>query len=68
MIAYALLPSSVIFNNCLGMGSSATMVASLCMTATYANTNGYGGGSVYSAVTFLDKLISGIVVVIIQYT
>lgn len=43
------------------------MVASLCMTATYANTNSYGGGSVYSAVTFLDKLISGIVVVIIQH-
>lgn len=49
------------------MGGSATTVASLCMTANYAKTNSYGGGSVYSAVTFMDKLVSGAIVVIVQH-
>lgn len=48
------------------MSGSATMVASLCLTANYVKINGYGGGFVYSIVTFTDKLISGCVVLLVQ--
>ncbi|KRT83808.1 hypothetical protein AMK59_4195 [Oryctes borbonicus] len=50
-----------------GIGSSATMVSSLCLTAQFVKINGYQGASVYSTVTFTDKLISGVVVLVIQY-
>lgn len=42
------------------------MVASLCLTANFVKVNGYGGGRVYSMVTFTDKLISGGVVLLVQ--
>lgn len=42
------------------------MVASLCLTANFVKANGYGGGQVYSIVTFTDKLISGGVVLLVQ--
>ncbi|XP_030751839.1 major facilitator superfamily domain-containing protein 12-like [Sitophilus oryzae] len=51
----------------LGISSSSTMVASLCLTANFVKTNGYGGGLVYSIVTFTDKLISGAVVLLVQH-
>ncbi|GJQ66991.1 hypothetical protein Trydic_g21921 [Trypoxylus dichotomus] len=50
-----------------GMGSSATMVSSLCLTAHFVKINGCQSASVYSIVTFTDKLISGVVVLLIQY-
>lgn len=50
----------------IGIGGSSTMISSLCMTANFVKTNGYGGGSVYSTVTFIDKLVSGIIVMIVQ--
>ncbi|XP_022914942.1 major facilitator superfamily domain-containing protein 12-like [Onthophagus taurus] len=50
-----------------GIGGSATMVSSLCLTADFIKINGYGGGFVYSAVTFADKILSGGVVLLIQY-
>ncbi|XP_066260688.1 major facilitator superfamily domain-containing protein 12-like isoform X2 [Euwallacea similis] len=50
----------------LGVSGSSTMVASLCLTANFVKVNGYGGGQVYSIVTFTDKLISGAVVLLVQ--
>lgn len=50
----------------LGTSGSATLIVSLCLTAQFVKNNGYGGGLVYSTVTFTDKLISGIVVLLIQ--
>ncbi|KAJ8923207.1 hypothetical protein NQ315_001762 [Exocentrus adspersus] len=50
----------------LGICGSSTMVASLCLTANFVKTNGYGGGRVYSMVTFTDKLVSGGVVLLVQ--
>ncbi|XP_060522466.1 major facilitator superfamily domain-containing protein 12-like [Cylas formicarius] len=50
----------------LGVSGSSTMVASLCLTANFVKANGYGGGLIYSIVTFTDKLISGGVVLLVQ--
>ncbi|NP_001280547.1 uncharacterized protein LOC655856 [Tribolium castaneum] len=50
----------------IGVSGSATMVSSLCLTAEFVKVNGYGGASVYSTVTFTDKLISGGVVLLVQ--
>nr|CAI5839045.1 unnamed protein product [Callosobruchus analis] len=50
----------------IGISGSATMVASLCLTANFVKTNGHGGGMIYSIVTFTDKLISGAVVLLVQ--
>ncbi|ERL89193.1 hypothetical protein D910_06567 [Dendroctonus ponderosae] len=50
----------------LGISGSSTMVSSLCLTANFVKANGYGGGLVYSIVTFTDKLISGAVVLLVQ--
>ncbi|KAJ8946335.1 hypothetical protein NQ318_004225 [Aromia moschata] len=50
----------------IGISGSSTMVASLCFTANFVKTNGYGGGRVYSMVTFTDKLVSGCVVLVVQ--
>ncbi|CAH1135916.1 unnamed protein product [Ceutorhynchus assimilis] len=50
----------------LGISGSSSMVASLCLTANFVKANGYGGGLVYSVVTFTDKLISGAVVLMVQ--
>ncbi|KAH0812878.1 hypothetical protein GEV33_009915 [Tenebrio molitor] len=50
----------------IGVSGSATMVSSLCLTAEFVKVNGYGGASVYSMVTFTDKLISGGVVLLVQ--
>ncbi|KAK4871773.1 hypothetical protein RN001_015897 [Aquatica leii] len=49
-----------------GIGSSSTMISSLCITADVAKTHKLGG-SVYSIVTFTDKLISGGIVLITQH-
>ncbi|CAD7094095.1 unnamed protein product [Hermetia illucens] len=49
-----------------GSGSSVTMVSSLCITADMIGKHTYQGGFIYSAVTFADKLITGIVVAIIE--
>ncbi|KAF2905186.1 hypothetical protein ILUMI_00996, partial [Ignelater luminosus] len=51
----------------IGMGSSSTMISSLCLTADFAKNNGFRGGSVYSTVTFADKLICGGIVLITQH-
>ncbi|KAJ3640078.1 hypothetical protein Zmor_003395 [Zophobas morio] len=50
----------------IGVSGSATMVSSLCLTAEFVKVNGYGGASVYSTVTFTDKLITGGVVLLVQ--
>lgn len=49
-----------------GAGSSVTMISSLCITADMIGRHADQGGFIYSAVTFADKLITGIVVVVIE--
>lgn len=49
-----------------GAGSSITMISSLCITADMIGKHADQGGFIYSAVTFTDKLITGIVVVVIE--
>lgn len=49
-----------------GSGSSITMISSLCITADMIGANSEKGGFIYSAVTFFDKLITGIVVAVIE--
>lgn len=49
-----------------GAGSSITMVASLCITADMIGRHSDQGGFIYSAVTFADKLITGLVVIVIE--
>lgn len=49
-----------------GAGSSITMISSLCITADMIGKNADHGGFIYSAVTFADKLITGIVVLVIE--
>lgn len=61
---YAQIDTIVVF---IGIGGTATMVSSLCMTAEFVKCNGFRGASVYSTVTFTDKLISGAIVLIIQH-
>lgn len=48
-----------------GVGSSFTMISSLCITADMIGQHADQSGVIYSAVTFSDKLISGVVVVVI---
>lgn len=50
----------------LGVGSSVTMISSLCITADMIGRHADQGGFIYSAVTFADKLITGVVVVVIE--
>lgn len=49
-----------------GAGSSITMISSLCITADMIGRHADQGGFIYSAVTFADKLITGIVVIVIE--
>ncbi|XP_052890488.1 major facilitator superfamily domain-containing protein 12-like [Anopheles moucheti] len=49
-----------------GAGSSITMISSLCITADMIGKHADQGGFIYSAVTFVDKLIIGVVVAIIE--
>ncbi|XP_058827277.1 major facilitator superfamily domain-containing protein 12-like [Topomyia yanbarensis] len=49
-----------------GAGSSITMISSLCITADMIGKHADQGGFIYSAVTFTDKLITGVVVVVIE--
>lgn len=49
-----------------GAGSSITMISSLCITADMIGKHADQGGFIYSAVTFADKLITGVVVVVIE--
>lgn len=49
-----------------GTGSSVTMISSLCITADMIGRHADQSGFIYSAVTFADKLITGVVVVIIE--
>lgn len=49
-----------------GAGSSVTMISSLCITADMIGKHAGQGGFIYSAVTFADKLITGIVVIVIE--
>jgi hypothetical protein len=49
-----------------GAGSSVTMIASLSITADMIGRHATQAGFIYSAVTFADKLITGIAVVTIE--
>lgn len=49
-----------------GAGSSITMISSLCITADMIGNHTGQGGFIYSAVTFADKLITGVVVIVIE--
>lgn len=49
-----------------GAGSSITMISSLCITADMIGRHADQSGFIYSAVTFADKLITGIAVIIIE--
>lgn len=49
-----------------GVGSSVTMISSLCITADMIGRHADQSGFIYSAVTFADKLITGVVVVVIE--
>ncbi len=50
----------------MGTGSSVTMISSLCITADMIGRHADQSGFIYSAVTFADKLITGVVVVVIE--
>lgn len=49
-----------------GAGSSITMISSLCITADMIGRHADQSGFIYSAVTFADKLITGVVVIVIE--
>lgn len=49
-----------------GAGSSITMISSLCLIANMIGKHADQSGFVYSAVTFADKLITGVAVLIIE--
>lgn len=49
-----------------GAGSSVTMISSLCITADMIGRHADQSGFIYSAVTFADKLITGVVVIVIE--
>lgn len=49
-----------------GAGSSITMISSLCITADMIGRHADQSGFIYSAVTFADKLITGIAVIVIE--
>lgn len=70
-VAFAATPTSPVYELYIvaiffGAGSSVTMIASLCITADMIGPHADQGGFIYSAVTFCDKLITGIAVVIIE--
>lgn len=50
----------------LGAGSSITMVSSLCITADFIGPHTESGASVYGIVTFADKVLNGVAVMIIE--
>lgn len=50
----------------VGAGSSITMISSLCITADMIGRHADQSGFIYSAVTFADKLITGVAVIIIE--
>lgn len=49
-----------------GAGSSGTMISSLCLIANMIGKHADQSGSIYSAVTFADKLITGVAILIIE--
>lgn len=49
-----------------GAGSSGTMISSLCLIANMIGKHAEQSGSIYSAVTFADKLITGLAILIIE--
>lgn len=49
-----------------GSGSSITMISSLCITADMIGRHADQSGFIYSTVTFADKLITGIVIIVIE--
>lgn len=49
-----------------GSGSSVTMISSLCIIADMIGRHADQSGFIYSAVTFADKLITGIAIVVIE--
>lgn len=59
---YQLYIIAVVF----GAGSAITMVVSLSLTADLVGNNTQYGGFIYSTVTFADKLITGIIVVVVE--
>lgn len=62
-------PSNVLFFGiaaCFGIGSSVTIICSLCLIADMIEKKTEQSGFVYSTVTTADKLISGILIIIIQ--
>jgi len=70
-VALAATPTSSVWElyavaTFFGAGSSVTMIASLCITADMIGPHADQGGFIYSAVTFCDKLITGIAVVVIE--
>lgn len=70
-VAFAANPTSSVYElyvvaTLFGAGSSITMIASLCITADMIGPHADQGGFIYSAVTFCDKLITGVVVITIE--
>ncbi|XP_031617574.1 major facilitator superfamily domain-containing protein 12-like isoform X2 [Contarinia nasturtii] len=49
-----------------GAGSSITMISSLCLIANMIGKHAEQSGFIYSAVTFADKLITGVAVLVIE--
>lgn len=50
----------------LGAGSSITMVTSLCITGDLIGSHTENGAFIYSVVTFADKVLNGIAVMITE--
>lgn len=70
-VAFAANPTSSVYELYIvailfGAGSSITMIASLCITADMIGPHADQGGFIYSAVTFCDKLITGVAVITIE--
>lgn len=70
-VALAAPPAASSLELCLiavlfGAGSSVTMISSLCITADMIGRHADQSGFIYSAVTFADKLITGVVVIVIE--
>lgn len=59
---YKLFGIAILF----GAGSSITMISSLCLIADMIGRHADQSGFVYSAVTFADKLITGVAIAVIE--
>ena len=51
----------------IGIGSSLTIVKSLCIAANFVGTNTEDAAFMYGIITFFDKIINGIIILFVEY-